>query len=326
MEFPLRFGIVLLATLFATSTLAAVVSTLIWRLRSATRPADADVDLARPHGQAMRLLVLRALPVLTGLVATVLFTAPAFHLYEPRYVEDMPVALIVLAAGGLMILAGTILRMGRILVITRRLRRAWTRSSRPLVHPRSPVPAFVVESPFPIVALLGVAKPLLFMARQVVDTCSAAQLSAIVDHECAHLRRWDNLTRLLLDASFDPLAWTSTGRELRAAWMEAAEQAADDGASDHIALAEGLVRVAKLAPGHEPRIAAASALLEGQEIERRVRRLIAVRHECIAERRRPVLPRAALAALVMLVFAAVMSDAGLRWTHDLIELAVTGLR
>jgi len=326
MEFPLRFAVVLLAALFATSVMGAAISAVVWRRWLAAKADDSVRPPARPAVLATRLTMIRTLPLLLGVAATTLLAAPAFQLYEPRHVEDMPIALIGLASAGAALLAGTLARVLRILWHTQRVRREWTRTSQPLALPDFPVPAFVIENPFPVVALLGLRKPMLFVARQVVEECSPVQLAAIVDHERAHLLRRDNLTRLLMDAMWDPLAWIADARAVRIAWLEASEQAADDGARDQIALAEGLVRVAKLAPRSQPVLALASALLEGQEIERRVRRLIEARGGVTQPRSRRPVRRTAIAAAVALACTAAFSADLLRRTHDVIELAVTGLR
>ena len=72
------------------------------------------------------------------------------------------------------------------------------------------VPAERIDSPFPIVALVGVLRPRLFVAATVLDSCTRQELQTVIAHEMAHARTLDNLRRLLLIAVPDPLAWLLT--------------------------------------------------------------------------------------------------------------------
>ena len=105
---------------------------------------------------------------------------------------------------------------------------------------------------------LGILRPIIVFPADLVEKLSADKLALILMHELAHVRRWDNFTRLLhrLVAAvlfFHPAVWLC-GRMLR----REAEQACDDlvvcatGRSE--AYARGLARVAERAVHLNPLI------------------------------------------------------------------------
>jgi beta-lactamase regulating signal transducer with metallopeptidase domain len=158
---------------------------------------------------------------------------------------------------------------------TRRLSRSWACSARALDIAQFPIPAFVIEAPFPVVAIVGIRRQRLYVARQVVEQCSAEEFEAIVAHERAHLRHGDNFSRLLLLSVPDVLIFTPMARRLEQRWAEASEEAADDEvaqAGAGLALASALCKVARLARGSLP--IPAIALHNGEGVAHRISRLI----------------------------------------------------
>ena len=105
---------------------------------------------------------------------------------------------------------------------------------------------------------LGILRPMIVFPADLVEKLSADKLTLILMHELAHVRRWDNLTRLLhrlvsAVLFFHPAVWLC-GRMLR----REAEQACDDlvvcttGRSE--AYARGLAHVAERAAHLNPLI------------------------------------------------------------------------
>ena len=105
---------------------------------------------------------------------------------------------------------------------------------------------------------LGILRPIIIFPADLVEKLSADKLALILMHELAHVRRWDNLTRLLhrlvsAVLFFHPAVWLC-GRMLR----REAEQACDDlvvcttGRSE--AYARGLAHVAERAAHLNPLI------------------------------------------------------------------------
>ncbi len=142
------------------------------------------------------------------------------------------------------------------------------------------MPALAVTAPFPIVAVLGLRRPTLVIARSVLAACTPDELRAILAHEQGHIDRRDNLRRLLLAVSPDVVAWLPASDRLFAEWSSAAEEAADDdaaraGAAGRLHLASALMKVARLATGHAAAdVMPASALYCGHNLDGRVRRLL----------------------------------------------------
>ena len=105
---------------------------------------------------------------------------------------------------------------------------------------------------------LGILRPIIVFPADLVEKLSADKLALVLMHELAHVRRWDNLTRLLhrlvsAVLFFHPAVWLC-GRMLR----REAEQACDDlvvcttGRSE--AYARGLAHVAERAAHLNPLI------------------------------------------------------------------------
>jgi hypothetical protein len=99
------------------------------------------------------------------------------------------------------------------------------------------------------------------------------------------MARYDNLRRLAFQSAPDVLGLTGFDRELRTSWHSATENSADDAADDvvkggRVILAQALIRVARLTPPGPPKplpMSALSALYRGENLDRRVRRLLAPR-------------------------------------------------
>jgi len=115
----------------------------------------------------------------------------------------------------------------------------------------------------------------------------AGELQAALNHEVAHVRRRDNLKKLMLRCVAFP---GMTG--LEAAWLEATEMAADDAAvsnaGEALDLASALVKLSRLQPVEwatvDPTIGLTAALVHGSAavVSARVERLIAWSSDCLA--------------------------------------------
>ena len=156
---------------------------------------------------------------------------------------------------------------------TARTAAEWKRVGRPLTDLDARVPAYAIDVPYPIVAVVGILRPALFVAERVLAECSTGEVRAMIAHETSHIRTRDNARRFLLRACPDLVGDRSV---LTRAWKDAAEEAADADAARTPAhaldLAQALIRVARLAPSCAP--ALASAFYSGGSIDARVRRLV----------------------------------------------------
>ena len=128
---------------------------------------------------------------------------------------------------------------------------------------------------------LGILRPIIVFPADLVEKLSTDELSLVLTHELAHVRRWDNLTLLLQRLVsavlfFHPAVWLC-GRMLR----REAEQACDDlvvcatGRSE--AYARGLAHVAERAAHLNPlirRIPTMNAFAAESDLALRIRRAL----------------------------------------------------
>ena len=230
--------------------------------------------------RARRLAHLRLWPAATGVVMGVAATA-AFAVFESRLPRESVSDLVIgLAAIGLLLLIASVWRLYRLISTTHQAARSWFASAEDITFAGVEVPAKSVDTAFPIVAVIGLFKPTLVIARSVVAACTAGELRAILAHERSHISRWDNVRRLAMMATPDVLSWLPVSARLFSKWNEATEEAADDDAAreqkdGHLYLASALLKVARLAQdAPAPLNVPASALYSGGSLEGRVRRLL----------------------------------------------------
>jgi Zn-dependent protease with chaperone function len=246
----------------------------VWALASAVAAAALRAALpADPAAAARRLFLARALPTLAAVAVAVGLAVPAFLLFEPADAVDRPGAtLLLLAAAGAGLLLFGLLRGGRAWWSGRRLRGEWLRRGRPVALEGAPAPGCLIEHPFPVVCVVGVLRPRLFLAASVLERLSAGELRATLAHEAAHVAAGDNLKRLLLRLC-PPLSAPSGARRAQEMWQQASEEAADRRAGGGLEMASALLAIARMAgPGARLGVPGA-AFHTGGPLERRVRRL-----------------------------------------------------
>jgi hypothetical protein len=242
-----RFWLLGLAVVLAAYFVAAAAASLLaaWAHRS----DNARLAPLAPGARAARLLALALFPSAAGGVTAGL-AALAWWIYEPRSIAETPgPVLLALAFLGLAVVASRAASVASDALRTHRLLKSFRHAGRELGG--LPLPASQAVHEFPVAALAGVWRPRLLLADRVLRALSPEELDAVVAHELAHLDARDNLKRLLLAASPDPLALTAPGRRLRSEFLEAAEAAADARACARVSctvLARAIVKVARLVP------------------------------------------------------------------------------
>lgn len=307
----------------AVSTVISLASALLVRVLSPR------LERLAPQPRARAYLRLRLAPSVAGLAFVAALFLPAFILLEPRDAgETVGPQMILLVLAASLIVARCLREASLSWGATRRLVRAWLREGERLSLPGFAARhAYAVPAPFPVVAVVGLWRPLLFVSRRVIDACSDAELDAILAHEAEHLRRRDNLKRLIMRVAPDVLAFTPAARGLEIAWQQAAEEAADEAAGPDrsLDLAAALLKVARLANGAVAEPLPVAAFCQGGDIARRVRLLT----DPAASRPAPIAPERgpwpALLAGVAAVAAAVALGA-LPRVHALTELVVAYLQ
>ena len=268
------------------------------------------------------LLTVRLLPTGSALFAMALAVL-AFALFEPRGHEATGLVLRALAGFGLVLLVHAFWRGWRLHRRTRRTLTQWMSSARPVTVPGIDLPIFMVDSTFPVVAVVGLIRQRIVIARSVLEGCAPDEVRAILAHEQIHIDRHDNVRRAIFATAPDVLSWLPISDRLQVAWHDRCEETADNGAGrlgdrGRVLLAQALIRVARLTPV-PPSIhdLPASALYRGEELTRRIHRLLAPPPVAVAA------PAHWLRYLVPL--AAIASILAIRPIHDLVEAAVTWL-
>lgn len=319
-----RTALIVTVAFAAYATISSALALLVgvaWRAGYLTR------QQADPASRANQLVALRIGPSLLGFLLSVGVVLPVYFAFEPiRDHEPVGPIPIVLAAIGLLVVFAASCVAARAAFLTRRLQQQWLRSATALeIGPAAGVPAYVVDAPSPMVALVGVFSPRLVAARTVIDVCSAEELAAIVAHERGHLHAHDNLKRWLLTCAPDVLRWTRAHQSIVAAWRDAAEYAADDAATRgkeeaRVDMAALLLKIARLAPRFATP-AGVSTFADKEGLDRRVRRLLTPGDEQLRTSWQLLVP-AVLGTTLLAILVAVASPDRLKEIYEIVELSV----
>lgn len=133
----------------------------------------------------------------------------------------------------------------------------------------------------PMLALVGILRPRLIVSQFLLDALTVEQVDVVLSHERAHLVSRDNLKRLLFVLAPDIFPFTSLFCRTEKQWQHYAELTADDKAAAgrperSLALAEALIRVARLGKSGYSLHLASSLTTPNVELAMRVDRLLAV--------------------------------------------------
>lgn len=251
------------AALLAINALGSVMTTILWRVfEGPTRGWSATVRVEL-------LFALRTAPLAGSLLCVAALLLPAYIAHEPQHSNEIVSGKLVLLS--LISIFGLGLALRRGLAAwraTRRLVADWMLRAEPFRLDCINIPAYRLTHSFPVIALVGVVRPRLFIAAQLFDALSSEELAAAALHERAHLARRDNLKRLLVRACCDVLSVMPCGRTLERIWTEESERAADEyaarlgGTAQALSLASALVKIARLVPvGEQPTMPAGAFLI-----------------------------------------------------------------
>jgi Zn-dependent protease with chaperone function len=226
------------------------------------------------------LFALRMFPVVTAAVITAAFTVPSFLLLEPRAIDE-PIGEIPLVLG----VCGALLGIFGMVNVTMAARRAsrsistWTNEAQ-LVEAGAPVPVLRIPRTLPAMTAVGIVRPRVLVSNVAEFLLTANELQTALNHEVAHVRRRDNLKKLLLRL----VAFPGMGG-LETAWFEATEMAADDAAvsnaGEALDLAAALIKLSRLSPLEPGSVEAAADFSAGlvhspaSAMNERVERLVA---------------------------------------------------
>jgi beta-lactamase regulating signal transducer with metallopeptidase domain len=199
------------------------------------------------RGSADLLFVLRMVPFALSCAFTLAFTLPSFLLLEPRGTDEaIGTAPIALGLCCLALFGIGLLRAYAAQVKTARAMTEWLNGASVMEYgPEATVLQTGKHSPSLTVA--GVCAPKVLVSEDAVATLTPSELRTALRHEMAHVRRYDNLKKLLFRFSVFPGM-----NNLERAWSEEAEMAADDAAvssfRDALDLAAALIKVSRLGP------------------------------------------------------------------------------
>lgn len=320
-----------LASLLTINALASIASAACWRF------IERPLQSCSARTQAEILFAMRVGPPALAFISVALFLIPSYVVYEPyvsgEVVSKKLATLAILSAIGV---GFALWRAVRSWWATRSLRREWLSKSVEIKLSGNNIPTFLIDSSFPIVAVVGTLRPRLFIAQRVLATLNEEELTAAIAHECGHLSAHDNFKRSLLRVCRDVLMIVPCGRSLDRSWAEAAECAADEqatqqGSDTALNLASALVKIAKMVPvGARAAVPMAAFLVgieETQGVKARVRRLLEIASDgCLRSGPNPtvarVLPAASLGLLFVVGVALAVNPGVLVTVHSMVERVV----
>lgn len=191
------------------------------------------------------LFGLRVLPLAASVAVTMVLTVPSFLWLEPRaIVEPLGGTPLVFGLCGLALAMVGLVNAAWAWVKTSRTIRTWVGEARPLSL-SVPVPVWRISRAVPALMAAGVLHPSVLMSGAAESLLTPKELYTALQHEWAHVRRRDNLKKLLLRfVDFPAMAG------LEAVWMEATEMAADDSAVSSVGealdLAAALIKLSRM--------------------------------------------------------------------------------
>jgi Zn-dependent protease with chaperone function len=320
---------ILLAVMLALNSIASLIASVVWKVMEPRARAWSAAS------QASVLCLLRTLPVVGGITIVALLFAPAYLTHEPR--ENHEEITLNLALVAFFSALGVVLAVFRGIVswrVTARLTADWLRNAEKIALPGITIPAFRIQHQFPVVAIVGTFRPRLFIANQILQSLTGAELSAALAHEVGHVIARDNLKRGLIRACRDTLLIIPCGRGLDNAWKDASEGAADEYAAGRdrmvgLDLASALVKIARLVPqGSKPTLPAGAYFVNDEDpsgFKVRVKNLVKLAGS--GQTHAPALIGklplwVPIAILVVLLGAVSIESHVLVLTHEVIEHAV----
>jgi len=267
----------------------------------------------RPQRAAGFLLTLRLFPAAFSVIVVALLCVPSYLRFEPRVAaEDVGFPCTAAAILGSMLCAVAICRATSALLRSSNYVREC--GGRPTCVEGEAV--WIVQRKAGL-ALAGILRPRLLISESAMRQLSPAQLAVALRHEHAHRASQDNLKRLLMLLA--PPLFPNL-RLLEQAWNKCAEWAADDhaaaGDEDRSALADALVRVARLQAGICMPPLVTSLVEADEDLSLRVDRLLQAPR---VSQSNSSLGAAALSAIALLIGCIAINPAAQRVVHQLLE-------
>lgn len=227
------------------------------------------------------LFALRMAPFIVAAGVTVVLAVPSFLLLEPRAVtESMSGVPAALGICGIAVVLAAMWNAGWALVKASRVIASWSREAgsgslqSSSIDSASSVSVLRLSAGAPPLTVAGVFQPSIWLSSAAEFVLSQRELQSALRHEIVHVRRRDNLRKLMLRlVAFPGMT------ELENAWGEATEMAADDAAvssaSEALDLAAALIKLSRLTSlGPQAELTTALVHRPAESVNARVERLI----------------------------------------------------
>jgi beta-lactamase regulating signal transducer with metallopeptidase domain len=226
------------------------------------------------------LFTLRVSPLVVATGVTLALAVPSFVLLEPRTViEPMGAVPLALGLSGIAVVLAGMWKAASALLRASRTVARWSRQARVIaIRPtdsRNPISVLRISAAAPPLTAAGILWPSVWLSRAAEFVLTERELQSALRHEVVHVRRRDNLRKLIMRlVAFPGMA------ELESAWREATEMAADDAAvssaSEALDLAAAVIKLSRLAPLQAPaELTTALVHSPAESVNARVERLIA---------------------------------------------------
>jgi len=225
------------------------------------------------------LFGLRILPFVMAFGVTLIWAVPSFLLLEPRSGSEplggMP---LLLSLCGIAVMLLGIWNAAAAWMRAWRMTSRWSQeSSIVALNPgnrKTSVAVLRSSRALPPLTTAGILRPTVWLSRAAEFVLSERELASALRHEMVHVRRRDNLRKLMLRlVVFPGMA------ELETAWNEATEMAADEAAvsnvSEALDLAAAVIKLSRLASLQPPgELTTALVHSPAKSVNARVERLI----------------------------------------------------
>jgi beta-lactamase regulating signal transducer with metallopeptidase domain len=232
------------------------------------------------RGCANLLFGLRMAPLLVAIGITLVLAVPSFLMLEPRAVEE-PLGFVPVALGfcGMGVILAGIWNAVLALVRVSKTIAQWSIEARVVDYRAGDLGESVsirrTSALAPPLTAVGIFRPSVWLSGAAEFVLTERELKGALRHEVVHVRRRDNLRKLLLRlVAFPGMA------NLESAWREATEMAADDAAvssaREALDLAAAVIKLSRLFP-QQPEVELTTPLVHSpaESVNARVTRLVA---------------------------------------------------
>jgi Zn-dependent protease with chaperone function len=222
---------------------------------------------------ATLLFIVRSLPGSAAVLITLGLVVPSFLLLEPRAVAE-PIGELPLTLGVccVVLFAAGVRNAIAAQVKTSRTVAGWLQGASAASGCDS-VPLFRIRPSSPALTVAGWRQPRVLLSDAAAALLNQQELESALRHEIGHVRRGDNLKKLVFRlCAFPGMAG------LEAGWSEAAEMAADDAAVSNgceaLDLASALIKLSRFAPVHSATLTTGLVEDSSSGLNARIARLV----------------------------------------------------